>query len=178
MKQFVLRRFEEIRASCATLPDRAVWRRCIRYYLVFAVCAGGIGIGSGLLRFEPIRSTPIAVILLAIYLLFSPAIVEEIVFRAALLPRNRDGLSRGALLVICTAALCLFVTSHAINGLYFRHVAVFLNPWFLLMAALLGATCIAIYLTSRSIWPGVVAHWLTVLIWIALLGGERLLERG
>ena len=45
------------------------------------------------------------------------------------------------------------------------------------LATLLGATCTAAYLISRSIWPPVVLHWLTVLAWIWLLGGRALLDQ-
>ena len=144
--------------------------------MAFLTCALPIGFGSGLLKIHPAQGNPGRLVALAAYLFLSPALVEEVAFRALLLPREWSAMPRHRLLAVCAGALALFVGSHVINGLFFRHGAreIFTNPWFLLLAGLMGATCIATYLTSRSVWPGVAAHWLTVTTWILLLGGQRL----
>lgn len=176
LKQFLVRRLHDVWIGCRTAPRGAVWWRCVVYYVVFAACALPIGFASGLLRFEILPWGPGALLRLVAYLFISPALIEEIVFRGSLLPQDSGVLSRRRLLALCSVSLGLFVLSHVVNGLLFHRgaVGVFTNPWFLLEAALLGAVCIAAYLKSGSVWPGVVAHWLTVAVWIVLFGGGRL----
>ncbi len=175
-KQFLLRRLRDAWTGCKTRPSGAASWRCVVYYLGFAACALPVGFASGLLRFEPLQIGPGASLRLVAFLFVSPALIEEIVFRGLLLPQDWHGIPRRRLLTLCGLSLGLFVLSHVINGLLFHRAAVgvFTNPWFLLEAALLGVMCIADYLTSGSVWPGVVAHWLTVAVWIVLLGGARL----
>jgi len=175
VKQLILQRLAEVQASILTLPTRGVWWRCALAFVCFTACAGAFGSASGFLRFEPTRTGQFALLLLALHLLFTPAIIEEIIFRALLLPRNSSAVPRHQLMTICAFALGLFVASHVVNGLFFRCVGVFLNPAFLLLAAMPGAACITTFLISRSIWPDVIIRWTTVLAWIALLGGRRLL---
>ena len=74
-------------------------------------------------------------------------------------------------------ALAVYVASHPLNAMLFRPQALhlFASPGYLTLVAMLGATCTWTYLTSRSIWPPVAIHWLTVVSWIWLLGGRALL---
>lgn len=146
------------------------------YYAAFLACALPIGFASGLLRVQPLRIGTGTLLLLATYLLLRPALVEELVFRGLLLPRNASAVPRRRVLTASVVSLSLFVVSHPINGFLFRNAALglFTNPWFLVLATLLGVMCTAAYLASGSVWPGVVAHWLTVAIWIVLLGGQGL----
>ena len=111
-------------------------------------------------------------------LFVQPALVEEIVFRGLLLPRNGGSLPRGRLVLVAGAALAVYVVSHPINARLFRPQALglFESAPYLALATLLGLACTAAYLISRSIWPSVAIHWLTVVIWIWLLGGRNLLD--
>ena len=52
----------------------------------------------------------------------------------------------------------------------------FYDPWFLAIVFLLGLTCGATYVASRSLWVPVVIHWATVLIWVFFLGGRNLVK--
>lgn len=174
LKQFLLQRIHDLQAGCVTVPTAAAWRRCLLYYLAFVVCAVPLGFVSGLLKFERLRVGSVALLLLVAHIFVSPALIEDLVFRGLLLPQDHRGIPRRRLLALCGASLCLFVASHVANGLLFHRVGVFTNGWFLLEAAMLGAMCIAAYLESGSVWPGVLAHWLTVTIWIILFGGARL----
>jgi predicted Abi (CAAX) family protease len=110
-------------------------------------------------------------------LFLQPALVEELVFRGLLLPRNGRSLPRGRLVIVAGAALAVYVASHPIDALLFRPqiLGLFASPAYLALTTLLGLACTAAYLISRSIWPAVAIHWLTVVIWIGLLGGQALL---
>jgi len=79
-------------------------------------------------------------------------------------------------LLVSTAA---FVLWHPANALTINTTAsaLFLNPAFLLIVALLGITCSVSYVLSRSLWTPIIIHWLTVVIWVIFLGGRnKLLE--
>jgi predicted Abi (CAAX) family protease len=119
-------------------------------------------------------------VMLPLSILLRPAILEEILFRALLLPRNIRQLNKLALVANCIAALALFVISHPLHGWLTRPSALglFTNPVFLTCAALLGAACTVTYLISRSIWPPVLLHWISVVVWILFLGGQALTGRG
>lgn len=113
----------------------------------------------------------------ALMVLVHPAFVEELVFRVLLLPRDPSTLRRGRVVAIAAIALGIYVASHPISAMLFRPQAlsVFSSPAYLTLAALLGATCTAAYWISRSIWPPVLIHWLTVVLWLWFLGGQALL---
>jgi predicted Abi (CAAX) family protease len=85
---------------------------------------------------------------------------------------------RGRVLLIAGGALALYVASHPLNAILFRPqaLALFESPVYLTLATLLGAACTAAYFISRSIWPPVAIHWLTVVAWLYLLGGHALLS--
>jgi predicted Abi (CAAX) family protease len=145
-------------------------------YGLFLACALPLGLLSGLLR--PGVAPLTRGVTMGLGLLFvHPAFVEEIVFRGLLLPRDPASWSRGRLIAVAVAALVVYVASHPINALLFRPqmFALFASPAYLMMATLLGIACTAAYWISRSIWPPVAMHWLTVAIWIWLLGGRNLL---
>lgn len=171
-------RLSDLWAGCTTLPTAQVWRQCLLYYLVYLAAAVPVGWASGLLRVLPLRVGPAILVGLLGILLIHPALVEEIIFRGLLLPQNTSGWPRSRLLAVAGVSLVLFVAWHPINGLLLRPAALewFANPWFLVEAAMLGATCTAVYLASGSIWPSVLAHWLTVTVWITLLGGQGLVR--
>lgn len=104
---------------------------------------------------------------LAATLLAAPALGEELLFRALLIPRDRPTFGWIVLSVL------LFVAWHP-----FQVVTIgppwsdlFLDPWFLALAAILGTALARIYAATRSLWPCVLVHWLVVFGWKAFLGG-------
>ena len=140
-------------------------------YGLFLVCAVPIGLLSGLLRPSLPQLSPAEMAGTGLLLFVHPALAEEIVFRGLLLPRRADSMSRGRLFVVAGAALVVYVASHPLNALLFRPGALtlFESPVYLVLAALLGLACTATYWISRSIWPPVAIHWLTVVAWIWFL---------
>lgn len=171
------RRLQDLREAVTTIPDWRTWRTCALVYGLFLVCALPVGLLSHLLRPSVAHLTPAEMIGAGLLLLVQPALVEEVVFRGLLLPRNGGSLPRGRLVLVAGAALAVYVASHPINARLFRPqvLGLFESTPYLVLATLLGLACTAAYLISRSIWPSVAIHWLTVMIWIWLLGGRNLL---
>jgi predicted Abi (CAAX) family protease len=172
------RRCGDLRDAVTTLPTRDAWARCALVYLLFLICAFPVGLLSGLLQPGMPDLSPAAALVVALTLLVRPALVEELIFRGLLLPRKSDAISRTRLYATTTTALLLFVAAHPINALLFWPAALllFTNPVYLTLAALLGLACTAAYLMSGSIWPPVAIHWVTVVVWILLLGGQARID--
>ena len=115
---------------------------------------------------------------IAVLLFIQPALFEEIVFRGLLLPREVRSMPRSRLAVVAGLALAVYVASHPLNAWLFRPqvLSLFSSAPYLVLTTLLGLTCTATYWISRSIWPSVFIHWLTVVVWIGLLGGRARLN--
>ena len=166
-----------IAAALTTIPGRRTWGRCALAYLIFLIVAIPLGLLTGLLHPSAPAIPAVQILTTALVLFVHPAFVEEFIFRVLLLPRDVMTVSRGRLVVLVVVSLSLYVASHPLNAILFRPQAraVFESPAYLALATLLGATCTAAYFLSRSIWPSVVIHWLTVVVWLFALGGQALL---
>jgi uncharacterized protein len=177
IRSTVFGRLQDLRRALTTIPDAQTWRRCALVYGVFLACAFPIGLLSGLLRPALAPLTTTELIGSGVLLFAQPALLEEIVFRGLLLPRDGATWPHRRLLLVAGSALVVYVASHPINALLLRPqvLGLFASPPYLALATLLGLACTATYLISRSIWPPVAIHWLTVVIWIWLLGGRALL---
>src|SRR5688572_9336828 len=171
-----LARVADMRKAATTWPDTAAWKRCLAVYAVFLACVLPVGFLSGFFRPGLADLSPATLAFLPVYIMLRPALIEEFVFRALLLPRDATRLTQRRLLLTCTTALGIFVASHPVNAWLFRPAAfeLFTNPIFLANAALLGIACTVVYLISKSLWPPVLLHWSAVLLWIVLLGGQGL----
>jgi predicted Abi (CAAX) family protease len=177
LRSLVIRRWNDLREALATAPDARTWLACALVYAAFLLVAGTIGLASGLVR-PTAPHLPVADALEAgLLMLIHPALVEEIVFRGLLLPRDARTMSRTRLVAIAASALAVYVASHPLNAWLFRPdvLGLFASPAYLVLAALLGLACTVAYFISRSIWPPVAIHWLTVMSWIWFLGGQALL---
>ena len=164
--------YQNLKAAFCTNPFRAP-RAAWLPVPVFAAAALGIGFGSGLFETQ-LLSSPTAPFLPFTMFVF-PALLEELFFRGILIPR--DILDRGrqkAALAILAGTLA-FVVWHPLNALLFDPAVIpfFFNPAFLGITAALGITCGIGYVLSRSIWVPVLIHWMTVLVWVFLLGGTN-----
>jgi predicted Abi (CAAX) family protease len=160
--------------AVSTIPDFSDWLVAGAIALVYTAIALSVGFRSGFLKIHPQTSRP-TIIAVAIGCLFSPGISEEIFFRALMLPHPNENISGLMLWFWVCASLALFVVYHPLNALTFYPVGrgTFMNPVFLLLAAVLGAACACAYLQSGSVWPAVAIHWLAVTVWLLLLGGYR-----
>ena len=171
------RRLQDLRDALTTIPDWQTWRTCGLVYGLFLIGALPTGLASGLIRPATASLTPIELIGSGLLLFLQPALIEEIVFRGLLLPRRESDAAAAMIGHRAGAALVVYVVSHPINALLFRPrvLSLFESTPYLLLTTLLGVTCTVTYLMSRSIWPSVAIHWLTVVTWIWLLGGRALL---
>lgn len=167
----------KIVAALTTIPDRRTWGRCALLYLVFLIIALPIGLMTKLLHPGAPAIPALQLLTTALVVFVHPALVEEFIFRVLLLPRDARAVSRTRLVALVVTSLALYVASHPVNAILFRPQAraLFESPAYLTLAALLGATCTAAYFVSRSIWPPVLIHWLTVVAWLFALGGQAML---
>lgn len=142
---------------------------------VYAATALAIGLGSGLLRWEPMLTAWAPVMLLV--LLVFPSLLEEGLFRGLLIPRNirESGLLWTGLAIAWSTIL--YVLWHPLNALIteIEHRRLFLDPAFLTIVALLGITCGHNYVVSKSLWGPILIHWMTVVVWVFLFGGHNTL---
>ena len=160
------KRIQDILAALRTCPDRGGWWRAVRellwalpLLLLMAWCAGLIA---------PAPSPPAGELArLALVLFVAPALGEELLFRAALIPRERPSTTWMALSVL------LFVAWHPLQAVTLGPpwASAFLDPWFLACVGVLGTALARIYAATRSIWPCVLTHWAVVFGWKAFLGG-------
>jgi predicted Abi (CAAX) family protease len=153
------------------------WRVPLKSWVllpIFAVAALLLGIGGGVLKLG--FAEPEWPIFFLISVLVSPALLEELIFRGLLIPRDtaRRGQRRTWLVIGWSTAL--YVLAHPLGALTTSPGArsFFLDPVFLIIVALLGITCGYSYVISRSLWVPILIHWLTVVIWVIFLGGHEL----
>lgn len=111
---------------------------------------------------------------LALVAIIAPSLGEELLFRAAMLPRPvKDSRFPWKLAWV---PIGLFVLWHPLQAILFGGLRgqVFLDPWFLVAVLALGIGCSRLYWKTASIWPCVILHWLVVIAWKALAGGPAL----
>ncbi|MEG4803393.1 MULTISPECIES: CPBP family glutamic-type intramembrane protease [unclassified Microcoleus] len=158
----------------STIPDFTDWLVAAMLALVYSAIALPVGFWSGFLKVDvPTSRRTIAAVLIGC--LLSPGITEEVFFRVLMLPHPFEKASGLMLWFWGCLSLALFVVYHPLNALTFYPVgrSTFMNPVFLLLAAVLGVACSIAYLLIGSIWPAVAVHWLAVTAWLLLLGGYR-----
>jgi predicted Abi (CAAX) family protease len=163
-----------LRASLVTCPTPREWGVTALLLAGLALLLVPAGIGTGFLVPGPPALPWPRQLWLAALVLFAPALLEELLFRAALLPHPtalRTTLARWGW---GSMALIIFVLSHPVKALLLPHrpgAATFLDLRFLAFASLLGLVCTVSYLRTRSLWPAVMIHWIAVVGWLLWLGG-------
>jgi predicted Abi (CAAX) family protease len=155
--------------------------RAVAYLLVpfYFAAAMVIGFWSDLFAVGLLDSSFIYV--LPVCLFVFPSLLEEAFFRGVLIPIAAGEKPLPQVLFYILLSTACFVLWHPLNALTINPTAVsfFLNPFFLLIVALLGVTCSVAYIYSRSIWLPVIVHWATVVVWVIFLGGRnKILEIG
>jgi predicted Abi (CAAX) family protease len=153
-------------AAIRTLPGLDGWRRTlieIAWAIPSLLIVAHLG---GLLR-PGIAADATTALTLAATLFVVPALGEEVLFRALLIPRARP-----TALSIAIATL-LFILWHPLQAVTIGPpwAPAFLDPWFLACVGLLGLACGRIYAATGSLWPPVLLHWLVVFGWKTFLGG-------
>ncbi|KEF42274.1 MAG: abortive infection protein [Cyanobium sp. CACIAM 14] len=146
----------------------------------YAALAVPLGRRSGFLPLPRPSLRPLVLVRQAPILLITPALVEEALFRAALLPHPLEGTGAWENTAWGALSLGLFVAYHPLAGRlwYPQGRRLFADARFLVLTTLLGLVCVIAYLATGSIWPPVLIHWLVVLIWLEALGGRGRLGQG
>ena len=178
IRSFADQRLDDLRRAFTTLPAARTWLTCASVYAIFLVVAAPIGLVSGLLRPDMPHLAWRDGLVTAVLAFIQPALFEEIVFRGLLLPLDVRPMVRWRVVIVGGLALTVYIASHPLNAWLFRPqvLTLFSSQAYLVLTTLLGLTCTATYWLSRSIWPSVFIHWLTVVAWIDLLGGRSLLQ--
>ena len=146
-------------AGLRKLPDtRAAIEALVLFLLVIASGAAFVW-GAGI----PVNTNAFEANTLVLWVstFLFPTLTEELVFRGWL----RKGMSLPAL-----ASLLAFVAWHPLQvvlGLPFAQ-PLFVDPRFLAVVAVLGLASSITRVRSGSIWPGVILHWGTVVVWTTL----------
>lgn len=151
-------------------PDLQRWPFDVATCILFAMFAGGFGLASGLFSFRPVFDvTELA--RLALISLVLPSVLEETVFRGPIRYwQAKEGRVPIWFLVILLVA---FVAWHPINASLILTQAqdLFFDWRFLIIAAALGLAATVLTLNTRSLWPPIIFHWMSVLLWKVCFGG-------
>ncbi|MEO1001742.1 MAG: CPBP family glutamic-type intramembrane protease [Cyanobacteria bacterium J06638_7] len=145
---------------------------------VYAALALGHGFRSRFLV-GPWRWPPLPRLLpRAAGLLLFPSLVEELIFRVALLPHPLEGEPAARLLAWSALSVGMFVLYHPLAArLWYRQARpLFDDPRFLVQCTLLGLACALVYVVTGSLWPPLLIHWLAVLVWLEPLQGRLLFQ--
>lgn len=156
-------------AALKNWPERKQWIAALRLAIPSLLIIAGLGFLSGWLVWAPAEFNA-ELLLAAALLFFVPALLEEIIFRGVLLSWLTQVTARwGAWL-----STLLFVAWHPLQALTIGPpwTTMFLHPAFWAATLILGIILAHIRIVSRSLWPVILIHWLTVLIWKVLLGGS------
>ncbi len=145
------------------VPGRRDWLVLAWVAPLYAVPALWIGLGSGLVRWDPM-DLPQALVF-AVIAVVIPALGEELGFRGVLM-RGRETRAR---LVWAGVSLVAYVLWHPLQTLTFApDRTLFFEPAFLAMTTLLGIACTALRWQSGTLWTAMVLHWGAVVLWQTL----------
>ena len=168
---------DRLQLAIFSIPTQADWQYTIILLAVYSFISLSIGFGTAFLNFGFSFSWQKSCKIIATSLI-APALLEELFFRALLLPHPIENVTIQTEAISIIISLFLFVIYHPLNALTFFPVGskTFFAPIFLYLATLLGVICTLAYLTSGCIWMSVIIHWLTVIIWLLCLGGAEKLS--
>ncbi|MDJ0731602.1 MAG: CPBP family glutamic-type intramembrane protease [Crocosphaera sp.] len=150
------------------------WYFSLGLLLSYGIIVVPIGLKTGFLTWQLVDISPKKCGQI-LSLLLMPALIEELVFRVLLLPHPFEGVNGIEWFFWVAFSLILFIIYHPINALLFypQGKNLFRQPIFLIFAGLLGIVCAISYQITASLWPPVIIHWLIVVIWLFILGGQQ-----
>ena len=158
--------------AASTFPTLKIWLQSLMWLVAYAAVVIPVGLRAGLLTWEPVTDTSLALQAGAIAFVV-PSLLEESVFRVMALPIPAEAGSRWGLWA--AISLVVFILVHPLNGMTYLKAAraTFFDPVFLACAGLLGALWTLVYWQSQSLWVPTMLHWMVVVVWLLLLGGLR-----
>jgi predicted Abi (CAAX) family protease len=170
-------------AGIVTLPNVAGWLAVLGLLIGYSLVALAIGFRSGFLTFDRkfsfLNRSLGANIRSIVHLFFLPAVLEESLFRLLLIPHPIETAISGDIYLWLVISLGLFIIYHPLNALTFFKPGnpTFMDWRFLTLAGLLGIVCSIAYLLTGSIWAAVLIHWIVVVGWLKVFGGDRCLSK-
>jgi predicted Abi (CAAX) family protease len=173
----ITRIFSRLIDALTTFPNGWGWLTSGGILLVYASMALSFGWRQGFLKRRSAIVAKKTILTVGLGTFLTPALFEELLFRALLIPHPHEDVWLQTTILWACISLALFIVYHPIHALtaYRRGAPTFFQPTFLILAGLLGLACTLTYLLTSSLWPGVVLHWLVVVVWLLRLGGlERL----
>ena len=169
-------------AGIVTLPNIGGWLAVLGLLIGYGLVTLSIGFRSGFLTLDrQVGSFGRAIdknIRSLAHLFFLPALLEEILFRLLLIPHPIETAISSDIYLWSAISLGLFIIYHPLNALTFYKPGnpTFMDWRFLTLTGLLGIFCAIAYLLTGSIWAAVLIHWIVVVAWLKVLGGERWLH--
>jgi predicted Abi (CAAX) family protease len=147
--------------------------------VLYGVFALQYGQGSGFLQRQTALGHPVQVGLHAVRLFFIPALLEEIIFRVALLPHPVEGVPGWRWLLWGIVSCVLFILWHVLlaKTIHRNARAVLTDSRFLILMGWLGLTLTGVYWITGSLWLVTFMHWIVILVWIYALGGKDRLPK-
>jgi predicted Abi (CAAX) family protease len=165
-------------AGMVTLPHLGGWLAILGLLSAYSLVALPIGFISGFLTLNSCDRSIGKNMRSLLQLFFLPALLEEILFRLLLIPHPIETAISSDSYLWLVISLGLFIIYHPLNALtfYMPGNPTFMDWRFLVLTGLLGIVCAIVYLLSGSIWSAVFIHWLVVVAWLKVFGGDRWLH--
>ncbi len=175
VKNFLYRRGQDLKLGLVTKPSKADIIFSITVALIYAAIALPVGLLTGFLKIRVLEMSTFSMVILPFSLLVMPSLLEELFFRALMLPHKTRKHTAQKKLFFSLFSIFAFIAWHPINAITINAAAypIFTDPIFLILAALMACACTITYVKSGSIWIPVFIHWITVLIWVFFLGGRN-----
>ena len=143
--------------------------------LIYGALALPLGWKTNFLSFTPNFLLTKKGFLGSFRLFFCPALGSEILMRVFWLPHPTERVLLSSWLIWAVISLFIFIVYHPLNALTFYHRGspTFFKPIFLTLAGLLGLICTVAYYLTGSLLIITLIHWIVVMVWLFLLGGEK-----
>lgn len=147
-------------------------------FVVYAVIAFVFGYLGDLFKFQFLNDK--MALILPFTLFIFPSLLEETFFRGILIPPKVFEESLKVKIKFILISAVLFTLWHPLNAFLFNQGAqpFFYNFYFLAIVFVLGMSCAVSYILSKSIYVPIIFHWITVIVWVLLLGGRNLIKEG
>jgi predicted Abi (CAAX) family protease len=161
-----------LQTAILTLPNAEAWLFSAILILILAMISLPMGLYLGFLQIDILKTSRLKIGAIIATAFLTPAVSEELFFRALLLPHPSEGASISAQWLWGCISLAIFIIYHPLNAISFfpAGLKTFFDPVFLLLAGFLGIACTLAYLQSGSLWMPII-HWVVVVVWLLFLGG-------
>ncbi len=172
---FISSLWQRLFLSLTTLPTIPEWLLSLALLILLAGIALPVGLRVGFLFWSPTSTRGGALLFKILVPFFIPALTEEILFRAILIPHPQELYAPLLWFGWAVFSLIIFILYHPLQGLTIsrQRWATFSNPMFLALATGIGIICTITYGLTGSIWPAVLIHWICVLVWLYLTPSAR-----